>query len=151
MMDLLNEYWMLNLDGEPDVLPQLAQPPKKAMQSLHEKFPELSTVVDQYIKENTAEAHNRRRNATAYFNSVTLAEIQRHVTTAVPGLSSISKMTIHHLMKPARNGTTNAKRHIGVVDARVPPKRNNQTLINQSRQVMLPTTRTMTFPTLIQN
>jgi len=59
-----------------------------------------------------------------YSNGVTLKDIANHVYKSI-GVS-VSRHTIHRLMQPPRRKTTASKLYKGIVNARVPPKRNTK-------------------------
>ena len=61
-------------------------------------------------------------------NGVTLMDIVRHVKKSL-GVT-VSKHTVHRLMRPSRRKTVSSKRFKCYIDARVPPKRNTATKPN---------------------
>ena len=91
--------------------------------SFHKMFPDLVPCVENYIQQNTASAHLRRRYSTMYLNGVTLNDITRHVKKEL-GIE-VSRHTIHRLLRPKRTGTTTSKRFKSLINARVPPKNNS--------------------------
>ena len=91
--------------------------------NFHEMFPDLILCVENYIQQNTASAHLRRREGTMYLNGVTLNDITRHVKKEL-GIE-VSQHTIHHLLRPKRTGTTTSKRFKSLINACVPPKNNS--------------------------
>lgn len=121
---IYDEFWILSSDEE-----QLISMPvlKRGRKTLTKRHPELVPVLSNFIRDNSAEAHNKRQTLTTYTNRVTLNDIKKHVIGNVPGLQSVSRSTIHRMMNPPPKGTINAKRYTGLVDARVPPKKNNAT------------------------
>ena len=91
--------------------------------SFHKMFPDLVPYVENYIQQNTASAHLKRRNSTMYLNGVTLNGITCHVKKEL-GIE-VSRHTIHRLLRPKRTGTTTSKRFKSLINARVPPKNNS--------------------------
>ena len=91
--------------------------------SFHEMFPDLVPCVENYIQQNTASAHVRRRDITMYLNGVTLNDITCHVRKEL-GIE-VSRHTIHHLLTPKRTGTNASKRFKCLINACVPPKNNS--------------------------
>ena len=59
-----------------------------------------------------------------YTNGVTLRDIVNHVKSTLGIL--VSRHTIHRLMQPPRRSTHASKLYKGLVNARVPPKRNTK-------------------------
>ena len=91
--------------------------------SYQETYTDLVPTTKCYIQQNSAEAHLRRRDDVLYTNGVSLKDIQSHVRQSL-GLS-ISKDTVHRLLKPRRQGTRASKYFKSLIDARVTPKRNS--------------------------
>ena len=58
-----------------------------------------------------------------YTNGVILKDITRHIKKTL-GLT-VDKYTVHGLMKPPRRKTSASKRFKNLINACVPPKRNN--------------------------
>ena len=58
-----------------------------------------------------------------YTNGVSLKDITIHIKKTL-GLT-VNKNTVHRLMKPPRRKTSASKRYKSLINARVPPKRNN--------------------------
>ena len=86
-------------------------------------YPEIIPLIHNYIQQNSAAAHLRRRDDVMYTNGVTLRDIASHVKKEL--IISVTKDTIHRFLKPNRIGTTASKRFKSYIDARVPPKRNS--------------------------
>ena len=99
-----------------------AQPGRK---TIHSQFPEIVTVVTDFIQSHGFSAQSRRRNSTGNSMGVSLADIQAHILTKVPSLKSISRTTVHELMVAPRKRTRNAQRYHGLVKSRVPGKDNS--------------------------
>lgn len=91
--------------------------------SIYQKHPELLPIITKFIEENTPGAHLRRRNDTMYMNGVSLKDIVKHVRQTL-GIH-IGRSTIHQLMVPPRKKTRNSVRYKSLINARVPPKKNN--------------------------
>ena len=98
---------------------------KSGPKSLVEKHPEIVEIVNEFITQNGSAAHARRRTDTQYALGVSLQQIADEVVRKVPELKSISRNTIHRLMRPPHEKHCNAKRFKSLVDAKVPPKRND--------------------------
>ena len=79
-----------------------------------------------------AAAQERRRNDVASSLGVTLADLRKHLLSAVPGLQEkgLSCTTVHELLVPPRKKTANAKCYKELVQARVPCKRNDLPQVN---------------------
>jgi len=92
--------------------------------SYYTQYPALVNCVKLFIEQSSAEAHLRRRTSTMYTNGVTLRDIVNHVKSTL-GIS-VSRHTIHRLMQPPRRSTHASKLYKGLVNARVPPKRNTK-------------------------
>ena len=94
---------------------------------LYKKFPDLIECADKFIKQHSFAAHARRRVSTATGNGVSLKEIFDHLNKNVPGLQDaggISRDTVHRLtVAPVKNRLA-ARRYKGLLDARIPGKRN---------------------------
>ena len=86
---------------------------------LQKKFPQLLTVMLDYIKLHGFAAHVRRRSGTSSTCGVRLEDIRQHVLKNVEGLTKISKSKIHYLLKPANESTRDAARHKDCLDVRV--------------------------------
>ena len=80
--------------------------------------------IETFIRQNSAEAHLRRRDSVAYNNGVSLNQIRRYIKSALK--LSVSKHTIHRLLQPRRKKTIASQRFAGLVNARVPPKSNSK-------------------------
>ena len=89
----------------------------------YEKYPDLVPCIEKFIENNSAAAHLRRRDDVMYSNGVTIKDIKMHVKKSI-GLS-VSKDTIHRLLKPRRQGSITSKYFKSLVNARVPPKNNS--------------------------
>jgi len=77
-----------------------------------------------YIEQNSAEAHLRRRDTVMYTNGLNLENIQKHMSDTIN--AKVSTDTIHKMMHPPRRGTIGGRRYKCLVPARVPPKRNSK-------------------------
>ena len=108
--------WVFDTDSSEE--DQIKTKIKTGRPSYHSRYPEIVDCVKSFVEQSSAEAHLRRRT------SVTLNDIRKHVI-AVLGIS-VSRDTIHRLMKPPRRLTTASKLYKGLVNARVPPKRNTK-------------------------
>lgn len=99
---------------------------KRGQPSIVSKFPEIVGRITDFLKQHGYAAHNRRRTTTGTGQGVTLGQIKQHLLSTVEGLAEhgISRDTIHLMMAPPRKGTKRAGRYNGLVDARVPAKKN---------------------------
>ena len=88
-----------------------------------ESHPYIVEAVNEFIEQNTSEAHLRRRSSVMYTNGVSLQEIANLIREKFN--FGISKHTIHRLLIPRRKGTTVSKWFKSAVSAWVPPKRNS--------------------------
>ena len=77
-------------------LPQLRPGPKP----FFEQFPELITVVTDFVKLHGFSAEARRRSSVGNMVGVSLKDIVEHVKQKIPELkeTSISRHTIHRLL-----------------------------------------------------
>ena len=91
--------------------------------SFHQLHPNLVSCVKSFIEQSSAAAHLRRRDNVMYTNGVSLKDIVQHVKKTL-GIT-VSKNTVHRLMQPPRRKTIASKRYLGLIPARVPPKRNS--------------------------
>ena len=89
---------------------------------LQKKYPELLTVMMDFIKLHGFGAHIRRRTGTATSCGVKLEDIRQHVLKNVEGLEKISRSKIHTLLKPKRENTRQASLHKDCLDVRVGSK-----------------------------
>ena len=90
-------------------------------------YPSLIDEATSFIKEHSFAAHSRRRTSTGTGTGVSLRDIQKHLLASVPGLSEgggISLDAIHHLTTAPRKNSSRARRYKGLIDVRVPGKRN---------------------------
>ena len=86
---------------------------------LQEKYPELLTVIMDFVKMNDFAAHARRRTGTATTCGVRLADIRQHVLDNVEGLTEISRTKIYYFLKPSSEKTREAAKHKDALDVRV--------------------------------
>ena len=93
--------------------------------SIRSRFPEITTVVKEFISQHSAAAHNRRREDTAYYHGVHIEQIRRHVLSRIPEIQRISQSTIRRLLLPPQKNRKAAKRYGGLVAAKIPPKKND--------------------------
>ena len=102
------------------------------------KIPTLIECATNFIK-HSFPAHVRRRATTATGNGVSLADIQKHLLKNIPGLEEaggISRDTIHRLTKAPRKNSIQAHRYQGLIDARVPGKRNQYREHNKNQHFL---------------
>ena len=97
---------------------------KRGRPSIHSKYPELVPCVENFIEQNSAEAHLRRRTSSIYTNGVTLNNISTHVKNQLN--LDVDENTIARLMEPPRKKTRSSKYYKSLIKARVPPKRNSK-------------------------
>ena len=94
---------------------------------LYIKFPPLIDCATKFIKERSFSAHVRRRKTTRTGGGVTLKDIQEPILENVSVLresGGISCDIIHVMTIVPRKNHTRAKGYKGLIDARVPSKRN---------------------------
>lgn len=94
---------------------------RPATEHLH---PDIVPCIRSFIEQNSAEAHLRRRDDVMYTNGVSLKNISDHVKNTL-GIS-VNKNTIQRLMVPPRQKTIASKRYKHLINACVPPKRNDR-------------------------
>ena len=108
---------------------QVFEGPKQRLgrRPLFERFPTLIECATDFIKQHSFSAHVRRRESTATGTGVSVAEIRSHLLKNVPGLAEsggISRDAIHQLTTAPRKNTNKASRYKGLIEARIPGKRN---------------------------
>lgn len=86
--------------------------------SMQQKYPQLLTVMMDYIKLHGLAAHARRRTGTSTSCGVHLEDIRQNLLMNVDGLTTISKSKVYNLLQPARSNTAEAARHKDAVDVR---------------------------------
>ena len=94
---------------------------------LYIRFPSLIYSAIKFMKDHSFSADVRTRETTATGRGVTLKDIQEHLLENVSGLresGSVSRDTIHVMTVAPKKNHTSAKRYKGLIDARVPGKRN---------------------------
>ncbi|XP_062515262.1 uncharacterized protein LOC134190768 [Corticium candelabrum] len=101
---------------------------KRGPPARHEQFPEIICSAMSFINMHGYTAQARRRTTAGNSNGVTLAQVQQHLLSSVAGLKDkgIGRTTVHQLMLPPRQKTVNARRYHGVLNVRVPGKRNDE-------------------------
>ena len=93
---------------------------------MHEAYPEIIQVIDDFISQNGAESRKRRRDDTQFAsNGVSVPQIRRAVLQKVPKLKNISESTIRRTLLPPHQGRAASNRYKSLVNAKVPPKRND--------------------------
>ena len=92
-------------------------------------YPTLVEEMARFLHMHSFNAQARRRSDAASSMGVTLEQIRQHLLDCVPGLKThgISRSTVHRLMLPPRRKTQAAKQYKGLVQARVPCKKNTAT------------------------
>ena len=96
---------------------------------IHIMYPTLVEEMARFLHMHSFNAQARRRSDAASSMGVTLEQIRQHLLDCVPGLKThgISRSTVHRLMLPPRRKTQAAKQYKGLVQARVPCKKNTAT------------------------
>ena len=113
------------VEGHHDQLSVFGPMKKTGRKATWEKFPKLTAVVDNFIKQNSFSAHGRRRETSGTGTGVTLEQIRKHVLNEIPELKDISRNTVHRLMVPPRKRTVHARSFFSLVAARVPKTGRN--------------------------
>ena len=72
--------------------------------SMQQTYPQLLTVMMDYIKLHGFAAHARRRTGTSTSCGVRLEDIRQHLMQNVEGLTTISKSKLYNLLQPAERG-----------------------------------------------
>ena len=100
---------------------------KPGRKPLSEQFPEIVTLVTDYVQLHGFSAQSRRRSQVGNSMGVTLKDLQVHLKENIPELKrrGISRTAIHQLMVAPRQGVRNASRYTDLVQARVPGKDNS--------------------------
>ena len=91
---------------------------------LYIKFPLIIHCATKFIKEHSFSPHVRRRETTGTRRWVTLKDILLENVSGLRESGGISYDTIHIMTVASRKNHTKAKRYKGLIDARVPGKRN---------------------------
>ena len=114
-------------NGLPPTQSTLFHPKKRGRIPLHVQFPEIVERTLDFVTQHSFSAQERRRTDTSNVSGVSLQAVRDHLLETVPGLKDkgISKSTVHYLFQARRKGTIHAKRFKGLVNARVPMKRND--------------------------
>ena len=86
---------------------------------LQKQYPELLTVMMEFIRLHGFAAHMRRREGTGTSCGVSLEDIRAHVMRNVDRLKTISRSKVYNLLKPARLNTAEAAKHKDYLDVRV--------------------------------
>jgi len=94
------------------------------MMEIKNSTTEICEAIEEYVTENGAEAHKRRRETTKYCsNGSTIQGIKNKVLRKTN--VDISESTVRRFMLAPSQARTNRKRFKGMVKAKVPHKRNN--------------------------
>jgi hypothetical protein len=93
-----------------------------------EQFSSITSALKGFVESHGWKAEARRRSVTGTAEGFTLAQATRFLGENIPGLyeAGISTDTVARLFHAPRKGTTSARKHFGLVDARVARKRNDQ-------------------------
>ena len=83
---------------------------KPGRKPLHQQFPEIVTIVTDFVQQHGFAAESRRRTSVGNAMGVTLAEIKAHVLSKIPQLAKkgFSRTIIHELFIAPRRNTRNA-------------------------------------------
>ena len=100
---------------------------KPGRKPLHQQFPEIVTIVTDFVQQRGFAAESRRRTSVGNAMGVTLAEKKAHVLSKIPQLAKkgFSRMITHELFIAPRRNTRNALRYHGLVSAKVLGKDNS--------------------------
>ena len=99
--------------------------------SITKKFPQLVSIVEEFIEQHSAAAHNRRREDTMFCHGVSVDQIRKHFLQRIPELPAIPTSTIRRLLLPPNKNRNASKSYIGLVSAKRPPKRNDLVIKHQ--------------------
>ena len=112
-------------EEEPQVVHHV--PLKPRPKPLHKQYPEIVTLVTDYVQWHDFSAQSRPRSQVGNSMGVTLQDLQHHLKKKLPPLKRrhISRSTIHQLMVAPRQGVQNASRYTDLVKAREPGKDNS--------------------------
>ena len=102
-------------------------PLKPGCKPLHQQFPEIITLITDYVQLHGFSAQSRRRSQVGNSMGVSLRDLQDHLKEKIPQLKKrgISRTTVHQLLVAPRQGVRNASRYTDLVKARVPGKDNS--------------------------
>ena len=104
------------------------------------QFLNLIECATAFIKQHSFAAHARRRETTATGNGVSLREIRDHLNKNVPGLQEAggrwNRDTVHRLTIVPRKNALQAYLHKGLIDARIPGKRDQYREANGNQQAI---------------
>ncbi|KAJ8030165.1 hypothetical protein HOLleu_26495 [Holothuria leucospilota] len=95
--------------------------------SLSSTHPDAVERAASFIQQNGFQADARRRGVTSRSSGVSVQDIADHVRNAVPALkeTGVSKSTVRRWMKAPHEGRFASKRYEGLIDAKIPSKRND--------------------------
>lgn len=116
---------------EPDRMDNTGKTVNSGAIPIHKRFPNLPDVVCMFVKQNGVSAQERRRSGT-YNVGVSLEDIRKQVLREIPEIINwgISVDTIHRMFMPPNRRNKAHKLYKGLIDAKVPGKRNNMRLDN---------------------
>ena len=87
----------VDLTGEDQVADQRC---KRGRLAKHVQFPALVGETVRFLELHGSAAHTRRRNDVGNSLGVTLADLQKHLLSSIPGLQAkgLSRSTVHRLL-----------------------------------------------------
>lgn len=92
-----------------------------------DRFPQLQYYTNQYVKQNSFEAHARRRGSGMC--GVNLVNIRRHIHNKMPLLKQLkvklSLSTLHRQMLPPNRRHKASRLYRSIIKAKIPRKQNN--------------------------
>ena len=90
------------------------------------RFPTMAGKAIEYLQQHGWSAQEWRQTGVASSVGVSLGSLRNHLLDTVRGLraTGISTTTVHQLLLLPRMSSINAKRYQGIVQARVPGKKN---------------------------
>ena len=101
---------------------------------LHERFPNLVSVVVQFVQQNGVSAEKKRRHTTSNVG-VGLETIRQHVITMIPSIKNfgISIDTVARLFMPPHEGKKTKHMYKSLIEARTPAKDDTLRLGNKNQ------------------
>ena len=85
-------------------------------------------IASEVYVQNGCAAHRRRQNDTQISLGCRLRDVRDEIVRRIPGIPrSLSTNTIARMNVPPHRGRSNSTRYRSLINAKVPPKRNDVT------------------------
>lgn len=112
-----------NSSTDKDMKPKL----KRGRKSIEKLFPDIVNKTEEIIKEHGFTADSKCRTDTVRSSGVTLKQIKNKLLHEIPLLKDhgLHETTVHRLLSPPNKRFKASTSYKSEVDAKVPPKRND--------------------------